>query len=89
LDRQEGKVLYMSEFKVLQGAPEKTVRQDSRNRKVLRPANSKSFTVVILGPRANAELLLKFRIALHASHPTLRALLQNFILITPLKILTL
>jgi hypothetical protein len=33
--------------------------------------NRSSFSVVFLGPRANAELALKFHIALHASHAAL------------------
>jgi hypothetical protein len=37
-------------------------------RKVLRPANS---IAVFLGPRANAELVPKFHVALHASHAAL------------------
>jgi hypothetical protein len=37
-------------------------------RKVLRPANS---IKVFLDPRANAELLPKFHVALHASHAIL------------------
>ena len=77
----------MEEVKVLRGAPEKTVEQGPRNRKVLRHATAKSFATVFLGPRANAELVLKFRIALHATRPALRALLQNSILMPPLKIL--
>jgi hypothetical protein len=40
-------------------------------RKVLRPANSIKVFVVFLGPRANAELVPKFRVALHASHAAL------------------
>jgi hypothetical protein len=40
-------------------------------RKVLRPANSIKFFRVFLGPRANAELVLKFHVALHASHAAL------------------
>jgi hypothetical protein len=86
-DRHEGKALCMTEFKVLYGAQEKTVQQGPRNGKVPRSANSKSFTTVFLGPRANAELVLPFRIALHATHPALRALLQYFIVISPLRIL--
>jgi len=76
----------MTEVKVLHGALEKRVQQGPRNRKVLRSANSKSFTTVFLGPRANAESELKFRIALHATQPALLELLQYFILISPLKI---
>jgi hypothetical protein len=37
-------------------------------RNVLRPANS---IKVFLGPRANAELVPKFQVALHASHAAL------------------
>jgi hypothetical protein len=37
------------------------------------------FSVVFLGPRANAELVLKFHVALHASHAALQILtFQNF-----------
>jgi hypothetical protein len=32
------------------------------------------FSVVFLGPRANAELVLKFHVALHASHAALQIL---------------
>jgi hypothetical protein len=35
-----------------------------------RPTRS-TFSVVFLGPRANAELVLKFHVALHASHTAL------------------
>jgi hypothetical protein len=35
-----------------------------------RPTRSR-FSVVFLGPRANAELVPKFHVALHASHPAL------------------
>jgi hypothetical protein len=42
--------------------------------KILRPANSIMFSVVFLDPKANAELVSKFHVALHASH----AALQNF-----------
>jgi hypothetical protein len=35
-----------------------------------RPTRSR-FSVVFLGPRANAELVPKFHVALHASHGTL------------------
>jgi hypothetical protein len=40
-------------------------------RKVLRPANSIKVFRVFLGPRANAELVPKFHVALHASHAAL------------------
>jgi hypothetical protein len=32
------------------------------------------FSVVLLGPRANAELVPKFHVALHASHAALQIL---------------
>jgi hypothetical protein len=35
-----------------------------------RPTRSR-FSVVFLGPRANADLVLKFHVALHASHAAL------------------
>jgi hypothetical protein len=34
--------------------------------------------VVFLGPRANAELVPKFHVALHASHAVLQILMSNF-----------
>jgi hypothetical protein len=43
----------------------------SRIRKVLRPANSIKVFPGFLGPRANAELVPKFHVALHASHAAL------------------
>jgi hypothetical protein len=43
-----------------------------------RPIRS-GFSVVFLGPRANAELVPKFHVALHASHAALKMLtFQNF-----------
>jgi hypothetical protein len=38
-----------------------------------RPTRSR-LSVVFLGPRANAELVLKFHVALHASHAALQIL---------------
>jgi hypothetical protein len=38
-----------------------------------RPTRSR-FSVVLLGPRANAELVPKFHVALHASHAALQIL---------------
>jgi hypothetical protein len=38
---------------------------------LLRPTRSR-FSVVFLGPRANAELVPKFDVALHASHAAFR-----------------
>jgi hypothetical protein len=40
-------------------------------RKVLRPANSIKVFRGFLGPTANAELVPKFHVALHASHAAL------------------
>jgi hypothetical protein len=42
-----------------------------------RPTRS-SFSVVFLGPRANAELVPKFHVALHASHAALPMLTSKF-----------
>jgi hypothetical protein len=42
-----------------------------------RPTRS-SFSVVFLGPRANAELVPKFHVALHASHAALPMLTPKF-----------
>jgi hypothetical protein len=42
-----------------------------------RPTRSK-FSVVFLGPGANAELVLKFHVALHASHAVLPMLTSKF-----------
>jgi hypothetical protein len=39
--------------------------------KVLRLPTRSRFSVVFLGPRANAELIPKFHVALHASHAAL------------------
>jgi hypothetical protein len=44
--------------------------------KVLRPANSSRFSVVFLRPRANAELVPKFHVALYASHAALPMVLE-------------
>jgi hypothetical protein len=44
-------------------------------RKVLRLANSINVFRSFLGPRANAELVPKFHVALHASHAALPRLL--------------
>jgi hypothetical protein len=41
------------------------------------PTRSK-FSVVFLGPRANAQLLPKFHVALYASHAALPMVTKNF-----------
>jgi hypothetical protein len=50
--------------------------------KVLRPANSIKVFVVFLGPRANAELLPNFHVALHDSHAALPMVTLNISLYT-------
>jgi hypothetical protein len=42
-----------------------------------RPTRSR-FSVVSLGPRANAELVPKFHVALYASHATLPMVISKF-----------
>jgi hypothetical protein len=44
-----------------------------------RPTRSR-LSVVFLGPRANAELVPKFHVALHASHAALPMVTKNFAL---------
>jgi hypothetical protein len=51
-----------------------------RNRKVLRPDNSIKAFRGLLGSRANAELVPKFHVSLHASHAALPSINTNFAL---------
>jgi hypothetical protein len=46
-------------------------RRQFASRKSCNPPTRSRFSVVFLGPRANAELIPKFHVALHASHAAL------------------
>jgi hypothetical protein len=42
------------------------------------PEDGKVFRVVFLGPRANAELVPKFHVAMYASHAALPMVISKF-----------
>jgi hypothetical protein len=42
------------------------------------PEDGIRFSVIFLGPRANAELLPKFQVALYASHAALPMVISKF-----------